>query len=62
MIDKYPEEMLERAYNHTKDKYGISGYAKHYVVDDEYNQFKNKILLIFTSILEELLTHSSKQI
>lgn len=42
--DSTVEEMLERAYNHTKDKYGISGYAKHYVVDDEYNQFKNKIL------------------
>ena len=38
------EDMIERAYNHTKDKYGDSGYAKSYVVDEEYNQFKNKIL------------------
>jgi uncharacterized protein len=37
------DEIIERAYNHTKDKYGDSGYAKSYVVDDEYNQFKNKI-------------------
>ncbi len=37
------EEMLERAYNHTKDKYGKSGYAKHYVIDEEYNNFKNEI-------------------
>ena len=38
------EDMIERAYNHTKEKYGDSGYAKSYVVDEEYNQFKNKIL------------------
>ena len=37
------EQMLERAYNHTKDKYGNNGYAKHYVVDEEYNQFRNEI-------------------
>ena len=36
-------EMIKRAYNHTKDKYGDSGYAKNYVIDDEYNQFKNII-------------------
>ena len=35
--------MLERAYNHTKDKYGKSGYAKHYVIDEEYNQFRKEI-------------------
>ena len=37
------EEMIKRAYNHTKDKYGNNGYAKHYVVEEEYNNFKNKI-------------------
>ena len=37
------EEMLIRAYNHTSDKYGDNGYAKHYVVDDEYNEFRNEI-------------------
>lgn len=37
-------EMLERAYNHTKDKYGKSGYAKSYVVDTEYDNFKSEIL------------------
>lgn len=37
------EEMIERAYNHTKDKYGNDGYAKHYVVDEEYDNFKNEI-------------------
>jgi len=35
--------MLIRAYNHTSDKYGDKGYAKHYVVDDEYNEFRNEI-------------------
>ena len=38
------EEMLERAYNHTKDKYGKSGYAKHYVIDEDYDNFKNEII------------------
>lgn len=38
------EEIIERAYNHTKDKYGNDGYAKHYVIDEEYNQFKNEII------------------
>lgn len=37
------EQMLIRAYNHTSDKYGDKGYAKHYVVDDEYNEFRNEI-------------------
>lgn len=37
------EEMLNRAYEHTKDKYGNNGYAKHYVIDEEYNQFRNEI-------------------
>ena len=37
------KEMIERAYNHTKDKYGESGYAKSYVIDEEYNNFKNQI-------------------
>lgn len=36
-------EIIERAYNHTKDKYGTDGYAKHFVVDKEYNNFKNLI-------------------
>ena len=36
-------QMIERAYNHTKDKYGKDGYAKNYVIDEEYNNFKNKI-------------------
>lgn len=37
------DEIIERAYNHTKDKYGKSGYAKNYVIDEEYNNFKNQI-------------------
>ena len=42
------EEMLERAYNHTKDKYGKSGYAKSYVIDEEYNDFKNEIISLIS--------------
>ena len=43
------EEMLERAYNHTKDKYGKSGYAKHYVIDEDYNNFKNEIITLINN-------------
>ncbi len=38
---------LDRAYTHTNEKYGSGGYAKHYVFDEEYENFKpeiNKIL------------------
>ncbi len=37
------DEIIERAYNHTKDKYGKSGYAKSYVIDEDYIKFKNQI-------------------
>lgn len=37
------DEMLERAYKHTQDKYGSTGYAKHYVIDEDYIQFRNEI-------------------
>lgn len=37
------QEMIERAYQHTFEKYGKQGYAKHYIVDDEYNNFKDEI-------------------
>ncbi len=41
--DLTKDEIVERAYNHTKDKYGKAGYAKNYVIDKEYNIFKNQI-------------------
>ncbi len=37
------EQIVERGYHHTKDKYGCDGYAKSYVYDIEYNNFLNKI-------------------
>lgn len=37
------EEMLERAYRHTLEKYGGDGYARHYVKDEEYDAFRKKI-------------------
>ena len=40
------EEMLERAYEHTKEKYGNNGYAKSYVIDEDYNKFKNEIITL----------------
>ncbi len=37
------QEIIDRAYEHTKEKYGNNGYAKSYVVDEQYNEFKEKI-------------------
>ncbi len=42
------KEMIERAYAHTKEKYGNGGYAKHYVEDEEYNAFREKINLLLS--------------
>ena len=39
-------EMLQRAYEHTEQKYGKQGYAKHYVEDKEYENFRNEINLL----------------
>ena len=38
--------MLKRAYEHTEQKYGKSGYAKHYVKDEEYDAFRKEINLL----------------
>lgn len=40
------EDMLKRAYDHTQQKYGKGGYAKHYVKDEEYENFRNEINLL----------------
>ena len=40
------EEIVERAYKHTLEKYGDKGYAKHYVIDEEYEKFREYINLI----------------
>lgn len=37
------EQMVERAYCHALEKYGKSGYAKHYAIDPEYENFRNHI-------------------
>ncbi len=44
------EQMLERAYEHAQEKYGNKGYAKHYVVDEDYNQFRNEINNLLSNI------------
>ena len=44
------EEMLKRAYDHTEQKYGKSGYAKHYVKDEEYDKFREEINLLLQDI------------
>lgn len=40
------KDMLKRAYEHTEQKYGKSGYAKHYVKDEEYEAFREEINLL----------------
>ena len=37
------EKIIERGYEHTKDKYGSDGYAKSYVYDIEYHNFLSQI-------------------
>lgn len=39
-------EMIKRAFDHTLEKYGSSGYASHYVEDEEYASFRKDILYI----------------
>lgn len=43
------EEMFKRAYNHTEQKYGKEGYAKHYVKDEEYDNFRENINLLLSN-------------
>ena len=43
------EEVIERGYSHTLEKYGSKGYAKHYVADEEYENFRKYI----NSILQD---------
>lgn len=43
------QEMIERAYEHTEQKYGKSGYAKHYVKDEEYENFRKRINLLLSN-------------
>lgn len=37
------QEILDRAFDHTFEKYGSKGYAKNYVKDEEYENFRNYI-------------------
>ena len=48
-------EMINRAYQHTLEKYGDNGYAKHFLVDEDYNKFRDEInsLLIDRKLFEE---------
>ena len=41
-------EMIERAFDHTLEKYGKSGYASHYVDDAEYTSFRENIFYILS--------------
>ncbi len=53
------EDMIERAYNHTKDKYGSQGYAKSYVCDDSYNKFKSDIQYLIDNKAEFIFKYKN---
>ncbi len=36
-------QMIERAYNHIREKFGVNGYAKIYCKDEEFDKFKEKV-------------------
>lgn len=41
-------EILNRGYEHTSEKYGKKGYAKHYVKDEEYEKFREYIDILIS--------------
>ncbi len=46
--DSSEQEILDRGYEHTSEKYGKKGYAKHYVRDEEYEKFRAYIDLLIS--------------
>ena len=46
-LEHFPElnlyQSIERSYKHIKKKYGKEGYAKHYCIDEEYDQFRKDV-------------------
>ena len=46
--DSSEQEILDRGYEHTSEKYGKQGYAKHYVRDEEYEKFRAYIDLLIS--------------
>ena len=46
--DSSEQEILNRGYEHTSEKYGKKGYAKHYVRDEEYEKFRAYIDLLIS--------------
>ena len=41
--DSSINDMVDRAYKHTSDKYGKNGYSKTFVIDEDYEKFLHKI-------------------
>lgn len=54
------EEIVERAYTHTKEKYGSTGYAKHYVKDGQYDLFRERIAEMLNN--KELFNETYKKL
>lgn len=54
------EEIIGRGYAHTLEKYGSKGYAKHYVKDEEYENFRKYINFILKD--KEIFSEKYKEI
>lgn len=46
------EQMIDRAYNHIEKKFGKNGYAKLYVVDEDYQKLKEEVLGLLNDKVE----------
>ena len=59
----YPEfthsELYEEIYNHLNEKFGKNGYAKVYVEDEDYNNFKKNLIALLEN-KEEFFNEISK--
>lgn len=43
------QEILDAIYNHLEDKFGINGYAKVYIKDDDFEKFKEEIISLLSN-------------
>ena len=51
--------ILEEIYNHLNEKFGKNGYAKVYVEDEDYNNFKKDLIALLEN-KEEFFNEISK--
>ena len=52
------QQMIDRSYNHIKEKFGKGGYAKVYINDDKYEKYLKDV----EKLLEDKVFFSQKYI